>query len=358
VFEDDRSVNASIAAQRLVNQRITQTGPGRPADLVAWLGAMQAQEYPAAKWALALRMPESATDADIERALDEGRILRTHVMRPTWHFVAPSDIHWMLDLTAPRVHRALASMSRQFGLDSATCTRATKIFERSLMDGSCLTRAELGGHLARSGLVCKGVPLALLSVYAELEGVICSGPRRGKQSTYALLETRVPRAGRLSRDEALGELTERYFRSHGPATIRDFVWWSGLTTADARRGLEIKKGSQEEIDGRTYWTIGARRAGRVPRAIVHLLPIYDEYLVAYRDLHAVPRNAGSRGTLPQALVAAGQVAGTWKAVPTDDRVLVAVTPERPLTRLERRGLAETAARYGRFLGKPVKVTVA
>ena len=175
----------NVAALRLRHQRLTASGLATPEDVVAWLGAVQAQEYPAARWALALRMPPDATDAAIERAIDQGQILRTHVMRPTWHFVTPADIHWMLELTAPRVHRAMAYYRRQHGLDAAVLTRATRAFERALRDGQCRTRAELGVRLARAGTmttVAKGIPLALLTIYAELEGVICSGPRRENSS--------------------------------------------------------------------------------------------------------------------------------------------------------------------------------
>jgi len=361
-------VIASIAAQRLHNQGITQTADRQAADVVAWLGAVQAQEYPAARWALALRMPDGTTDAAIERAIDDGRILRTHVMRPTWHFVTPADVRWMLQLTAPRVHRAMAYYRRQHGLETSVLTRATAAFERALGDGQCRTRAELGNQLERAGSltkVGKGIPLALLTIYAELEGVICSGPRRGKQLTYALLAERAPRAPRLSRDEALANLTGRYFTSHGPATIRDFVWWSGLTVADARRGLEINKVPQAVVDGRTYWTLGGATAGAARRKTVDLLPVYDEYLVAYRDRDAVPHKASAITSGPRqgavfqhSLVIAGQIAGTWKAVRNAAGVRIDVIPLRRLTGPERRALAGTAARYGRFLGLPVSLSIA
>ena len=269
-----------IASQRLDHQRITRPWRGGPEEVVAWLGAVQAQEYAAARWGLALRMSRSPTDAEIERACDDGRILRTHLLRPTWHFVTPADIRWMLALTAPRVHQAMSSYTRKLGLDSALMTRAAAVFERALGRGPCLTRPELGRELARAGLAAKGIALALMTQYAELEGVICSGPRRDKQLTYALLADRAPLARTLPRDEALGELTRRYFASHGPATIRDFVWWSGLNTSDAKRGLEISQARQESIDGRTYWIISASRRKPLSGSTVHLLPIYDEYLVA------------------------------------------------------------------------------
>jgi hypothetical protein len=358
-------VNPAIAEPRLLNQAITRVGPRKPSDIVAWLGAVQAQEYLPAKWALALRMPDGTTDPEIERAIDEGQILRTHVMRPTWHFVTPADVRWMLELTASRVHRTLATYNRRQGLTDDVVTRGTKVFERSLRDGQCLTRAELGARLGRAGIAAKGVRLALLTVYAELEGVICSGPRRGGQLTYALLWERAPRPRRLSRDEALAELTLRYFRSHGPATIRDFVWWSGLLTTDAKRGLEMNKARQEVVDGRTYWTVGRAPAGGRRSTPVHLLPIYDEYIVAYRDRDAVPHlttkiasASGALVTFQHALVIDGNVAGTWRTGRNKDEVSVAVTPLRRLTGAERQGIAETAKRYGRFLGVPVSLSTA
>ena len=328
-----------IASQRLDRQRITRPGRGGPEKVVAWLGAVQAQEYAAARWGLALRMSGSPTDAEIERACDAGRILRTHLLRPTWHFVTPADIRWMLDLTAPRVHQAMSSYTRKLGLDSALMNRAATVFERALRPGQCLTRGELGSELGRAGLAAKGIVLALMTIYAELEGVICSGPRRGKQLTYALLADRAPLARTLPRDEALGELTRRYFASHGPATIRDFVWWSGLKVVDAKRGLEINKARQETIDGRTYWTIPDARRKPVSGSSVHLLPIYDEYLVAYRDRDAVPHSsarvdAGPQGmvTFQHAVVIAGQIAGTWKTVRHAGDIVVDVVPLRRLTR--------------------------
>jgi predicted NodU family carbamoyl transferase len=201
--------------------------------------------------------------------------------------------------------------------------------------------------------------LAHIAMYAELEAVICSGPRRGKQSTYALLADRAPAARSLPRDEALAKLTRRYFRSHGPATIRDFVWWSGLKSADARRGLEMNRARSHELDSVTYWTVGRSIAKAASRqASLHLLPVYDEYLVAYRDHQAVPRPAYVLGSFQHALVIAGQVAGTWTTVSSVKGARVDVTPLRRFTAAERRALGQAVARYRRFLGLSVSMSVA
>ena len=340
--------DAQVAAERLVRHRLMKPGSPDAADAVAWFGAVQAQDYGAAKWALALRMRGAVTGADIDRAFNEGRILRTHLLRPTWHFVAAADIGWVLELTAPRVHQALAFGRRYFGLSDAMHRRAARTIARALERDDCLTRNELADRLDRAGVPASGVPLAFVIMYAELEGIICSGPRRGKQFTYMLLARRAPRAPRYARDEALAELTRRYFRSHGPATVRDFVWWSGLTVADAKRGLAIVRARSDAIDGLTYWTVGPRRRIAGTGVVVHLLPVYDEYLVAYRDLEAVPRGKALWGVLPQAVVCGGQVIGTWKATRRPTAPKVAVTLGRGLTRAERRQLDQAIERYTQF----------
>jgi len=308
-----------------------------------------------------LRLHRTAADAEIEQAFNDGRILRTHVMRPTWHFVTQADIRWLLELTAPRVHRVLSSYTRRLELDAATLVRGTAVFERALRDRHYLTRAELGERLRDAGLTLRGIRLALLTMYAELEGVICSGPRRGQQFTYALISERAPLAETLPRDEALATLTQRYFSSHGPATIRDFVWWSGLTTADAKRGLEINEARREEIDGLTYWSIGPRPRIGAKEPVALLLPIYDEYLVAYRDRAAVPHvwsaiDAGpSRPlTFQHAMVIAGQVAGTWRTKQESHAMLIDLAPARRLTAREQRAVAEAVDRYARFTSASVQ----
>lgn len=338
--------------QRLANQCLLAAGHRTPADVVAWFGAVQAQEYLPAKWGLALRLPDGMTDARIERALTGGRMLRTHVLRPTWHFVAAADIRWMLELTAPRIHRAMASYRRNAGLDAAQLKRAATVFERAL-EGRSLTRHELREVLAQKRFTATALQMAHLSVYAELEAIMCSGPSRDGRPTYALMSERVARARRLSRDEAIGELTKRYFRSHGPATIADFVWWSGLTVADTRRGLEINRARRETIDGRDYWTLGPKRRPPSARGTGHLLPIYDEYLVAYRDRAAVPHgpskmdSAEAPVTFQHAIVIEGHVAGTWRTAARPS-AKVELFPTRSLTARERNALAQQLERYERF----------
>jgi hypothetical protein len=348
---------ATIAVQRLANQRITRRAPRPPAGVVAWLGAVQAQEYGPAKWAVALRVGTGVTDALLDRAVDRGRILRTHVLRPTWHFVAPADIRWMLELTAPQVHRRMAPYDRRLGLDAGVKRRAAAIFERALGDHGFLTRAELGAHLARAGLPSRSYWLAHLAMYAELEGVICSGPRRGKHFTYGLVAERAPRAPRLGREEAIARLARRFLQSHGPATHRDFAWWSGLSTPDAKRGLEMIRARPREMEGLTYWTLRSAAVGAPARPSLHLLPVYDEYLVAYRDRAAVPhvdRTTGAYGgAYWHTVVVNGQVAATWKTARHHDRVVIDVTMLKGAPPVTPGALRQAARRYGRFLELPV-----
>jgi hypothetical protein len=359
-----RAALVGIPPRRLYNQRISRAGFKRPDQVVDWLGAVQAQEYEPAMWALALRMSGTTVRAYIERAVDDGRILRTHVMRPTWHFVTADAIRWLQELTGPKVKRAMASYNRRLELDDRTLTRGVAVFEKTLRDGRYLTRAELAEYLRAAGIEASGPRLAHLAMHAELEAVICSGPRRGKQFTYALVAERAPGAKRLDRDEALAELARRFLRSHGPATVRDLVWWSGLSTADARRGIEACAALNESIDGLSYWSVEAPAAGASRDSKAELLPIYDEYLVAYRDRVAVPHGptgiksaSGQLVTFQHALIVDGHIAGTWRPVRGSDGVRVDVTLLRPARRGERKAIEQAAGRYSQFVGAPVVLRV-
>jgi len=261
-----------IAQQRLYHQRLIADPFEKPVDVVDWLVAVQAQDYFGAKWALGLRLRD-AHDADLDRAFNAGEILRTHMLRPTWHFVTPIDIRWLLALTAPRVNAANAAMYRKLELDNATLKRGYKAMTKALQSGQHLTREELSEALGKAGIAATGQRLAYIVMHAELDGLICSGPRRGKQFTYALLEERVPPVAPLKRAEALATLTQRYFASHGPAMAQDFAKWSGLTTADAKLGLDMV-GTQlqrETLNGAEYWFSSSAMPINTQRVIHHRL---------------------------------------------------------------------------------------
>jgi len=352
-----------IARWRLHNQRIGTQLLQEPPEVVRWLVAAQAQDYAGAKWALGLRL-QTATDHSIEQAFDAGAILRTHVMRPTWHFVAPADIRWLLALTAPRVHVANAFMYRQLELDERTLKRSQAVLVKALQKHRQLTRAEVGEEFQKSGIVIEdGLRLGYLLMAAELDGLICSGARRGKQFTYALLADRVPSAKTLGHEEALAELAGRYFPSRGPATVQDFAKWSGLTLTDARCGLEAVKAQLEHqrVDDQEYWfaTPPALETARSPSA--HLLSIYDEYVSSYKDRSAMGEaEVGGKlkalgNDLTYIIVVEGQIVGTWKRTLRKEGVVIETNPLTRLTRAANRAIGLAAQRYGEFLELPMTV---
>lgn len=358
--------NLEIAHQRLHNQLIAHQTFEKAEDVVGRLCAVQAQDYAAAKWALGLRM-QNSTDSIIEQAFTEGTILRTHILRPTWHFVLPADIRWMLALTAPRVNAENASWYRRLELDDALFMHSNAVLTKALQGGKQLIRAELVSVLQRAGIVSDNVlRFAYIIMRAELDGIICSGSRRGKQFTYALLDERVPQARILDRDEALAELVRRYFMSHGPATLQDFVWWSGLTIADAKTGLEMvtPKLMYELIDGQKYWFSSSTSSAKALSQTVHLLPNFDEYIVGYTDRSAVfdashTQNLDARGNVlfQHIVVLNGLVVGTWKRTIIRDSVLLTPSLFTTLNEAETHALATSASGYGAFLVMPVNFNI-
>lgn len=352
-----------IARWRLHNQRIGANLLREPTEVVRWLVAVQAQDYVGAKWALGLRM-QTATDKRIEQAFDDGAILRTHLMRPTWHFVAPADIRWLLALTAPRVHAVNAFMYRKLELDESTLKRGQAVLVKALQKAGPLTRAEVRAVFQKSGIVTEGgLRLGYLLMAAELDGLICSGARRGKQFTYALLADRAPQAQTLGREEALAELAGRYFPSRGPVTVQDFAKWSGLTLTDARRGLEAVKARLEHkrVDGQEYWFATPLALDTAISPSAHLLSIYDEYVSSYKDRGAmgeaeVRAQLKALGNdLSSIIVVEGQIVGTWKRTIRSDGVIVQTNPLTRLTRAKNRAIVLAAQRYGEFLELPVTV---
>jgi hypothetical protein len=328
------------------------------------LGAVQAQDYAGAKWAVAQRT-HGATEASVEREIDEGRILRTHVLRPTWHFVAPADLRWMLGLTAPRVNAMIASYSRNLELDRKVFSRSNAVFTRALAGGKCLTRSELRVELERARVkIPTSQHLGHLMMQGELDGVICSGPRREKQFTYALLDERAPSSPSVDRDEALLELTRRYFTTRSPATPQDLAWWSGLTVKDAKRGIEIAGRELEPValGSQTYWVAQSLPRPRKTTLTVHLLPNYDEYFIGYRDRSALGNRighttpiTGGNALIPHVIVADGELVGVWKRTFARNAVRVTLSLMTQLSGAEERRLRDAVQRFGAFLESPVEI---
>jgi hypothetical protein len=351
----------NISQQRLHSLGLTHSTLKSPQEAVHWLVAAQAQDFAGAKWSLGLRIPNS-TESLMDHAFETGDILRTHLLRPTWHFVSPPDIRWLLQLTAPRVHAVNAFMYRKMELDSAIFKRSNKALEKSLQGGKHLTRDELRDSLEKGGIRTEGEQrMSYLLMRAELDGLICSGPRKGRQFGYMLLEERVPQTANLTRDEALLELTQRYFRSRGPATLHDFSKWSGLTMADAKHGLEAVKSQfqNETINGQSYWFQESTQRPKSKSPTLHLLSIFDEYISSYKDRSAmVNEKDGEKlksmgNDLTYVIVLDGQIIGTWKRV-QGKSVVIKPNFFRTLKKGEKQAFVHAAEGYGHFLELPLE----
>jgi hypothetical protein len=344
----------TIARQRLHNQHLARPQFDKPGDVVAWLGAVQAQDYLGALWAVGLRT-RGSIEADVERAIADRAIVRTWPLRGTLHFVAPADVRWMLKYLAPRMVARSSLRHKQLELDAAVFARSAKVLVKALQGGRQLTRAAMYSLLEAARIsTAGGRGLHILWKIAH-DGVICFGPREGKQHTFALLDEWVPPARTPERDESLAELARRYFTSHGPATLQDFGWWSGLAAADARSALEMARPHllQTTIDGEAYWFPSSRTTTGRDSCMSFLLPAFDEYTVAYRDRRAVvatnhAMNAGT-GILSPTIVIDGQVVGTWTRARKNDTVVITPRPFAKLGVAGTRGVAAAAQRYRRFL---------
>ena len=355
-------------ARQIVRRRLHNLGlagpPGAtPDEVVRRLGAVQSQDYGPAKWSIGERTT-GLTDADLDAAYSAGTILRTHVLRPTWHFVTPADIRWLLRLTAARVHVTNAHMYRRLELDPALRARCTTLVATALAGGDHRTRGELKALLDAAGVATDGFRLAYLLMSAELDGVICSGPLRGRQHTYALLDERVPVTGVPEGDEALAELVLRYLASHGPATVHDLRWWSSMPIADLNRGIAALSSqlTWDEVDGVRYWSVPPADAPDLAAPKVHLLQGYDEYLVGYGPSKHVVDLAGRWSTLaagtsvPNGVALLdGQLAGHWRRTLRRRSVTFEVALYEPFDDARTQALQAAADAQAAFLERTATV---
>lgn len=352
-----------IARLRLYNQQIARPQFKAPGQVVSWLGALQAQDYAGAKWSIGLRLPDT-TDADLEQSIATKAIIRTWLMRGTLHFVEASDVHWMLALLTPRVIAGSARRRQQLELDDSVFARSRELFVKGLRGGKQLTRNEMYLLLERANISTAGQRGYHILVQCAQEGLICFGPPVSNQQTFTLLEEWAPRTKKLERDEALAELTRRYFTSHGPATQQDFVWWSGLTVTEARAGLDMAKSQlrQETVGDQTYWMPLDMPVVEHNEPAGYLLPGFDEYLLGYKDrtaafdpIHSRKINPGNNGMLNPTLVIDGRVIGTWKRTFKKDRVVITVSPFTSLTEAHSRAISAAVEPYGRFVARSTVV---
>lgn len=346
----------AIAQARLASQQISQSAAKIPAELVAWFGAVQAQDYAAANWAVGLRLPQSTTST-VERAIAEKSIIRTWTLRGTLHLMAASDVRWMLTLLRPRLYAAVGSRLRQLDLTAADLAKSRSALTSALEGGKQLTRRELSDSLERAGVQTHDTRLNHLLVCASLDGLICCGVRRGSELTYTLLDEWAPVSPQLEQDDALAELTGRYFQSHGSATLQDFMWWSGLTLAEASSGTDLIRPqlSQESIDEKKYWLSHNTPAVQATSMAVYLLPSFDEYLLGYKDRRAALGsldfqqivNPGN-GLFKPVVVVDGRVAGTWKRTIRKDTVLIETSLFYPLTTPQQEALTNVVQQFGAY----------
>ena len=312
----NRLTDIRLHAQQLVAPQFDD-----PAELIRWMGMVQAQEYGSAKWAVALRLRTPAA-APVEEALREGRILRMHIMRPTWHFIAAEDVRWMLHLSARRIRAANASFAKGngCGLDEGDYLRCSRLLERILGGGNHLTRQQIAGELERAGMAVDAPRLNRLMMHAETDGVVCSGADRAGKPTYALLAERVPQAVDLPEEEALALLALRYFRSHSPASLQDFVWWSGLSVTEARQAIGSIRSElvSDRYAPQELFVHESCPGTANPDETLHLLPSYDEYLLGYKDRSGVilpehyAKAYNTWGIFYPVILYRGKLIGNWQ----------------------------------------------
>ncbi len=350
----------SLLLQRFHSQHLSGAPLADPVAVVRHLGAVQSQDYPGAKWSVGQRT-RNGNDAALDRALNDGTILRTHILRPTWHFVTPDDIGWMLALTGPHVLRANRGMERKLGLDGKLLSRCEGLIGKALEGGAHKSRDELGAVLGRHGIEATGHRLAYIVMSLELTGFICSGALVGKKQTHALMCERAPKTKRLARDEAVAELLRRFFVGHSPATLKHFCWWSQLTQKEAKPALaEVRKGFEVEVIDEVEW-FGRPRKGRVATTgRAWFIPEYDEALVGSPDMGVArlgsDRRIGKATTAyDRPVFVDGKVVGTWKRIYEGKGATLEVASLGKLAPAARKAIEAEAERYGRFLGVPVEL---
>lgn len=350
-----------IRNHRLKNQQLTETTFSEPEKLVSHFGAIQAQDYAMAKWAIGLRTEK--TEKDIEDAINEGKIIRTHILRPTWHFVAAEDIHWMLELTAPSLKRLVTSAAVKMGLEDSLNAYNNKL-QKLLSGNNHLTREEIMLELdIKTGSVNNISPVIIM-MNAELEGIVCNGIMRGKKFTYASLEERVkPKNNKISKEEALAKLASKYFKSHGPATIQDFSWWSGLSLTNSRLALESIKSelASFQIEDKTYWFYEVSISNKDEEVLMHLLPAFDEFLISYKDrtasiaLEHQPLAFTKNGIFNPVIALNGKIEGTWKRSIKKETVKIEINPINTFNNETSQLIMNQAKTYADYLGLKVEI---
>jgi hypothetical protein len=353
---------SEISCSRLINQQIPAIKCATVKDLVSYMCAMQAQDYSMAKWAIGVRLSGS-TESMVENSIRDGQIIRTHVLRPTWHFISADDIHWMHQLTAPGILNRLKSRHYELELTAAILKKSFTLMEKALRGGIHRTREEMAGLLIRAGIATDNNRMSHLLLRAELEGILCSGATRGNKTTYALLSERILKTNTLHKDEALSLLAQKYFISRFPATLQDFVWWSGISVTEAKRALEMNRSClfSEKIGEQTYFRHESSSTLVSRSKSLFLLPAFDELLLSYKDRSAIlpPGKTNiaisSNGIFRPVIVVNGRVIGTWKRSINKNTVGIETNFFRSPDKTVRDRTDKAADRYGQYLNKRVEI---
>ncbi len=327
------------------------------------MGAIQAQDYSMSKWGIGLRLC-NPDEKMVESSYDNGEILRIHVLRPTWHFVSSEDIHWMINLTAPKIKSSLKSRHKQLELSESIINRSFSVIENKLCDGISLTRGELADEFHKVGIKTDANRLSHILFCAELEGIACSGPIKAKKQTYSLLADRVPKKKELSRDEAMAELAKRYFTSHCPSTIQDFAWWSNLSLTEIRKTIDSIKSEfiTKTTDSGQYLYPLSYEEPPLNKTSAYLLPAFDEFLISYKDRSSsLPlinnkKAVSDNGIFFPPVIVNGQVVGVWQRSIQKEKVIITLNLFQALNKSILKLIGKRACQYGNFLGKETMIT--
>lgn len=343
---------------RTFTQQLAEPQFDQPLDLVRWMGAMQAQEYTMAKWAIGSRL-KSGSLQQVEESLRKGEIVRTHIMRPTWHFVPAEDLRWMIQLTGHRVKSGYDSYAKRLNIDESTHIRCGKIFEQILRDHNHLTKQEIGIELGQLGLPSDDHHVGYFLTRAEAIGLLCSGIDKNKKITYALLDERIPSTKELHKDEALAKLARRYFRSHSPASFEDFLWWSGLTITETRHAIHLidaelikDRYAPQELYVHQSWT-----DDKQVDQVLHFLPSFDEYLISYKDRSAAlnpkhyPNAFTNFGIFYPVIMYNGQIIGNWKKVTKKGAITIETSFFEKKTKVSKKLIEKAEKRFLDYLSQ-------
>ena len=347
---------------RLYNQQIIGSKFKTPKEIVGWMGAMQAQDFGMSKWAVGVRLP-GATDQTIASAIDNGEIIRTHLMRPTWHLIVADDIYWMLELTVPQIKAIMKFRDKVLELDPAIYEKTNFIIVNALQGSKHLSREELTVELEMANIPTDYNKVSHFLMRAEIELFVCSGKTINNKSTFALLSERVPLMKRFSREESASKLALSYFLSHGPATLQDFIWWSGLPISLSRQALESIKSKlvSATVENQTFWFSDSLSIPEPDRNTVFLLPAYDEFTISYRDRTAslpfeMHRKAiSSNGIFRPIVVINGEVGGLWRKSTQKDKTRLEVNLFQPVSNALKNLIEEASVQYGNYLNKKIEL---